>query len=433
MNSSIKVENVTKIYHLYESPVDRLKETLRLTRKMKHKDFYALNQVSFEIFPGETVGIIGKNGAGKSTLLKIITGVLTPTEGAVHINGKVSALLELGAGFNPEYTGLENVYLNGTIMGFTREEMDQKMDKILEFADIGSFIHQPVKSYSSGMFMRLAFSVAINVDPEILIIDEALSVGDVLFQAKCFKKIQEFKEMGKTILFVSHSLNNILQYCDRCFVMSNGFMLAEGEAAAMVDLYKQVLATPNDRPDKINALVERLKQKSFRLDKNLIMKNQLILNKNFLEYGDLSIKIIDFGIVDVYGQVTNIIDAAKSFQIIIRAQINEERLNPIFAFSIKDIHGVEITGTNTLYKDIETGHPKAGEIVEVAFSQTLPLPGDGYLLSLGCTGYQGDEFLVYHRLYDIAPIQFVNENRLVGYFDPGSSITMKDISSDFEL
>src|SRR5665647_205435 len=216
MKPSIVVTNLSKVYHLYNSPQDRLRETLKLTRKCLHRDFYALNDISFSVYPGETVGIIGKNGAGKSTLLKIITGVLNPSGGSVEITGRISALLELGAGFNMEYSGMENVYLNGTIMGYSRAQMNERMQKILDFADIGDFINQPVKSYSSGMFMRLAFSVAINVDPEILIVDEALSVGDVLFQAKCFKKIQEFRTAGKTILFVSHSLSTIIQYCDRC-------------------------------------------------------------------------------------------------------------------------------------------------------------------------------------------------------------------------
>lgn len=428
MKPSILVNDLTKIYHLYQSPKDRLKETLHLTKRNLHEDFYALRNVSFEVYPGETIGIIGKNGAGKSTLLKIITGVLTPSSGSVHIEGKISALLELGAGFNTEFTGLENIYLNGTIMGYSRDEMKMRMQAILEFADIGEFIHQPVKSYSSGMFMRLAFSVAINVDPEILIVDEALSVGDILFQAKCFKKIQEFKEKGKTILFVSHSLNNILQYCDRCIVLNDGMKLSEGDSPAMVDLFKQLLATPKEKKDNITALVKHFNQKATKDDLHQILRDRLILNKNYLEYGDQTLTIIDFGIIDAYGQVTNIIDAGKSFQIIMRVQVNAEKEQPIFAFSIKDIHGVEITGTNTLYNDIDTGHIYPGDSIEVVFTQTLPLLGDGYLLSLGCTGYDQDEFVVYHRLYDIAPIQVINEKQIVGYFDPRSSISCKKMT-----
>ena len=196
---AVRVEHLQKVYKLYQKPMDRLKESLGLTRRKLYQEHYALNDVSFQVRQGETVGIIGTNGSGKSTILKIITGVLNPTAGELEVNGRISALLELGAGFNGEYSGLENVYLNGTMMGFSRKEIDQKLDDILKFADIGDFIHQPVKTYSSGMFVRLAFAVAINIDPEILIVDEALSVGDVFFQAKCYHKFEEFKEMGKTI------------------------------------------------------------------------------------------------------------------------------------------------------------------------------------------------------------------------------------------
>ena len=184
--NAIEVKDVTKIYRLYDRPIDRLKESLSLTHKSLHKDFYALNGLSFTVEKGQTVGIIGTNGSGKSTILKIITGVLTPTTGSVQVDGKISALLELGAGFNMDYTGIENIYMNGTMMGYSRKEMDEKLQDILDFADIGDFVHQPVKAYSSGMFVRLAFAVAITIDPEILIVDEALSVGDVFFQAKCY-------------------------------------------------------------------------------------------------------------------------------------------------------------------------------------------------------------------------------------------------------
>lgn len=425
MKPSIIVQNLSKIYNLYNSPQDRLRETLKLTKKSLHKEFYALKDVSFDVFPGETVGIIGKNGAGKSTLLKIITGVLTQTSGSVQINGRISALLELGAGFNPEYTGLENVYLNGTILGYSREEMDVRLQNILDFADIGEFIYQPVKSYSSGMYMRLAFSVAINVDPEVLIIDEALSVGDILFQTKCFKKIQEFKELGKTILFVSHSLNNIIQYCDRCIVLSDGEKIAEGEAAPMVDLFKQILTTPKDQKAQITSLVNSYSITSSTEDVTKTLKEHLILNKDFLEYGSRELEIVDFGIIDAFGHISNIVDAKKSFQIIMRIRALQEKKMPIFAFSIKDIHGVEVTGTNTMYNNVDTGHLMPGDCIEVTFTQRIPLPGNGYLLSLGCTGYEKEDFVVYHRLYDIAPIQTINEKQMVGYFDPNSNISLR--------
>ena len=200
-DNAITVDHVSKLYKLYDKPSDRFKEAMGLTKKKLYREHYALRDVSFHVRRGESIGIIGTNGSGKSTMLKIITGVLNPTEGQVNVNGRISALLELGAGFNGEYSGIENVYLNGTMNGFSREEIDARMDDILRFADIGEFVNQPVKTYSSGMFVRLAFAVAINIEPEILIVDEALSVGDVFFQTKCYHKFEEFKKMGKTILF----------------------------------------------------------------------------------------------------------------------------------------------------------------------------------------------------------------------------------------
>ena len=202
-NIAVEIKNVRKVYKLFDKPTDRLRESLSFTHKNYHRDHFALEDISLTVHEGECVGIIGTNGSGKSTLLKIVTGVLNPTEGSVTVNGKISALLELGAGFNMEYTGIENIYLNGTMMGFSEADMDKKIDDIIDFAEIGDFIQQPVKTYSSGMFARLAFAVAINVEPDILIVDEALSVGDIFFQAKCYRKFNEFKEKGKTIVFVS--------------------------------------------------------------------------------------------------------------------------------------------------------------------------------------------------------------------------------------
>lgn len=238
-NYSIKVNNVSKVYRLYEKPLDRLKEALSLTKKSRHKEYYALKGVSFNVKKGETIGLIGVNGAGKSTMLKIITGVLTPSGGSVEVDGKVSALLELGAGFNPDYTGMENIYLNGTMMGCTRAEVEEKIDAILDFADIGEFINQPVKTYSSGMFVRLAFAVAINIEPEVLIVDEALSVGDVFFQQKCYKKIKELT--GKaTVVIVSHDLNAMTKFCERIIVMNKGRVAFDGEPNEAIAKYFKI-------------------------------------------------------------------------------------------------------------------------------------------------------------------------------------------------
>ena len=232
---AIRVEDVDKVYKLYDRPSDRLREAFSFSKKKRYKEKYALNHVNMTVYQGETVGIIGTNGSGKSTILKMITGVLNPTRGKIDVNGRISALLELGAGFNMEYNGIENIYLNGTMMGFSKKEIDEKMESILSFADIGDYVYQPCKTYSSGMFVRLAFAVAINIDPEILIVDEALSVGDVFFQAKCYQKFEEFKKLGKTILFVSHDLSSISKYCDRVVLLNQGEKLGEGTQKEMID------------------------------------------------------------------------------------------------------------------------------------------------------------------------------------------------------
>ena len=226
MEHAIIVKDVTKIYKMYDKPIDRLKESLHPRHKEYHKKFYALNHISFEVKKGETVGIIGTNGSGKSTILKIITGVLSPSEGSVEVEGSISALLELGAGFNSDYTGIENIYMNGTMMGFSRKEMEAKLQDILDFADIGDFVYQPVKTYSSGMFVRLAFALAINVEPEILIVDEALSVGDVFFQSKCYRRMEEIRQKGTTILMVTHDMGSIIKYCDRVVLLNRGNFVA---------------------------------------------------------------------------------------------------------------------------------------------------------------------------------------------------------------
>ncbi|WP_303871814.1 ABC transporter ATP-binding protein [Acetobacterium wieringae] len=236
---AIKIADVTKIYQLYQRPMDRLKESMSLFKKKEyHHKFYALNNINLEIKKGESIGIVGKNGSGKSTLLKIISGVLTQSKGTVCVDGKVSALLELGTGFNPEYTGIENIYSNGLIMGYSKEEMDEKLDDIVNFAQIGEYIYQPVKTYSSGMFARLAFATAINVDPEILIVDEVLAVGDAKFQIKCINKMEEFKASGKTVLFVSHTLEQIKRFCTKAVWIDQGEMRMFDEVTHVIDMYE---------------------------------------------------------------------------------------------------------------------------------------------------------------------------------------------------
>lgn len=424
---AIRVQDVTKLYKLYDKPSDRFKESLGLSKKIKYREHYALHNLNFDVQKGECVGIIGTNGAGKSTILKIITGVLNPTSGNVEINGRISALLELGAGFNMEYTGLENIYLNGTMIGFSRSEIDQKLDDILSFADIGDFIHQPVKTYSSGMFVRLAFAVAINIDPEILIVDEALSVGDVFFQAKCYKKFEDFKQQGKTILFVSHDLGSISKYCDRVVLLNKGQKLAEGKPKEMVDMYKKVLVGQLDL-DHVEEEQENM-AKSPNIEQILnkksedgTWKQQLTNNQNAIEYGDKKAEIVDYAILDDQGNITNSVEKGKDFYIRMKIRMNEQIQLPIFAYSIKDSRGTEITGTNTMY---EKTNFEVGKIMEVTFRQKMSLQGGEYLLSLGCTSFEADDFVVYHRLYDVCNIAVVSDKNTVGYYDMDSKITVQ--------
>lgn len=274
MSIMIDVKDLVKKYNIYEKPIDRLKETLSFTHKCYHRDFVALNGLTFQVEKGDAIGILGKNGCGKSTLLKMITGVLTPTSGKITINGKIAAILELGAGFNMEYSGLENIYLNGTMMGYTREEMERKIQGIVEFADIGDFINQPVKTYSSGMFARLAFAVAINVDPDILIVDEALAVGDTRFQIKCIDKMKDLKEKGTTILFVSHATEQVKRFCNKAMWLKDGKIKSIGESSEITDLYEDFMkygAVDNEKDVRIregNNSNEDSKVRDFRVPNN---------------------------------------------------------------------------------------------------------------------------------------------------------------------
>ena len=425
---AISVNNVSKMYKLYDNPMDRLKESLGLTRQKKYKEHYALHDVSFQVERGECVGIIGTNGSGKSTILKIITGVLNQTEGDVSVNGRISALLELGAGFNMEYTGIENVYLNGTMIGFSKEEIDAKLQEILDFADIGDFVYQPVKTYSSGMFVRLAFAVAINIEPEILIVDEALSVGDVFFQAKCYRKFEEFKKMGKTILMVSHDLSSISKYCDKVVLLNHGVKMAEGEPKEIVDLYKKVLVgQAGDDAEQTEALLEASKEStddstSSEADKWVRPFN---LNPQLLEYGDKRVKISDFTIQDSNGNYTNTIEKNTRFKILVSIHFETKVQEPIVAYTFKNVHGTEITGTNTMYEKMDIKPCEEGEEVIVTFTQEMNLQGGEYLLSLGCTGYQDGDFTVFHRLYDVCNVTVVSNKNTVGFYDMNSEVTVE--------
>lgn len=447
----IEIKDVTKIYKLYDKPIDRLKESMSLRHRSYHRDFYALRGLSFFVEKGQTVGIIGTNGSGKSTILKIITGVLTPTSGEVSVKGKISALLELGAGFNMDYTGIENIYMNGTMMGYSKREMDDKLADILDFAEIGDFVHQPVKTYSSGMFVRLAFALAINVEPEILIVDEALSVGDVFFQSKCYRRMEEIRKNGTTIVMVTHDMGSIIKYCDKVILLNKGEYIAEGPAGRMVDLYKKILA--GQMESLREELAARREGVSVSEDdpgrragaggadgasgkaagegyagpaegtaaagktRRGLMREKLTINANREEYGDGRAEIFDLGLLDARGNLTNLLLKGEMFTIRERIRFHAEIEAPIFTYTIKDRKGTELTGTNTLFEGAQVKPVKPGDIYDVAFTQKMTLQGGEYLLSMSCTGFEGGEHVVYHRLYDVANITVISNKNTVGIYD----------------
>lgn len=369
MDNVISIKNLSKVYRLYEKPIDRLKESLNIFKKSYHREHYALNDLSFDIKKGETVGIIGVNGAGKSTLLKIITGVLTPTSGTIDVNGKISALLELGAGFNMEYTGIENVYLNGTMMGYTREEVDKKLDDILEFADIGEFINQAVKTYSSGMFVRLAFAVAISVEPDILVIDEALSVGDVFFQQKCYKKIKELA--GKaTVLIVSHDLNAMTKFCERIIVMSKGEKVYDGD------------------PNEAIAKYFKLKQGALRDEKKIADMSDtafdLYKKPDESQYsGKLDVVIEKYFYSIENEPFSEVCQKDDEFKVSMVINSNIDIDYPIVGFQIRDKYGNEVFGQTSLTSPVEQASIKQGRNV-INFSFDWPEIREGdYFITLG--------------------------------------------------
>lgn len=422
---AIEIKDLVKVYKLYDRARDRVKDALGFGRRQTHKLHYALNGVNLCIRKGETVGIIGTNGSGKSTILKIITGVLNPTSGQVRVEGRISALLELGAGFNMEYNGIENVYLNGTMMGFTDREIDAKLPEILEFADIGDYVNQPVKTYSSGMFVRLAFAVAINIEPEILIVDEALSVGDVFFQAKCYHKFEEFKKQGKTIVFVSHDLSVISKYCDRVFLLNKGNLLGEGSPKEMIDAYKRVLVGQYEVPGQ-SGIQENKAAGEAGAEEAQKGRGAHIVNPDVQEYGTKQAEIVEYYITDERGVRAMAILKGSAFTLHMRVKFQDHVPAPIFAFSFKNVLGVEITGTNTMIEKafLESGEP--GQVKDITFTQKMNLQGGEYLLSLGVTGYNGDTFEVYHRLYDVLDVSVVSDKDTVGYFDMESRVEVVD-------
>jgi ABC-type polysaccharide/polyol phosphate transport system ATPase subunit len=384
-NIVIKIESLTKIYRLYNDPIDRLKESLHPLRKKYHHDFYAIRDIDISILKGETVGVIGKNGSGKSTLLKIITGVLTPTRGNVSVNGKVSALLELGTGFNPELTGLENIFFNGVLMGYTREQMELRVDNILSFADIGEFVHQPVKTYSSGMFVRLAFAVATAIDPDVLIVDEALAVGDMHFQAKCKKRMQSLMENGCTTIFVSHDISTVKSLCSRVLYLEDGVIKAEGSSGVVCEqfVYDQMgesgFFKSKDKEQKKNP-DERDKYIQITLNDD---KLRLFAKRTeFFRKGEGSIKILFADLFDESGKEVSEAYYGQVLEIQVIFHVLKSINSPVLATYISDKNMMYIIGTNNVYENVDIGPVQNGSTFCASFRFKNILCGGNYGITL---------------------------------------------------
>lgn len=366
----IEANNLTKYYRLYSSPRDRLRELISFNGRKYHHEFHALNNVSFTIDRGETVGIIGQNGSGKSTLLKIISGVVKPTSGSVKVNGRISSLLELGAGFHPDFSGRENVYMNGALMGFTREEMEQRFAEIEDFADIGEFIDQPVKVYSSGMYVRLAFAVAINVDPDILVIDEALSVGDMFFQAKCTTKMQQMIDKGITLLFVTHNMVTVKSICKRCILLSHGNMMEYGPSDKVVEKYlamrvetQQKVSIPQDSKDRTTTL-------SINLDFQKRAEYQRIQN------GKASFENIQ--LLNDRNEEITLVDYEQEVTLRMTIEILDDIPELTFGYHIRDRNGVDVVYSDSVIENKNMYAVKKGDMYIIDWKYKSSLKHGNY-------------------------------------------------------
>ena len=367
----IKVEHLSKMYKLYDKKSDRLREAVSFSNKKYYKEFYALNDINFDVMRGETVGIIGTNGSGKSTLLKILTGVVAPSGGTYEVNGKVSALLELGTGFNMEYTGLQNIDLYGTMSGYTGEEMKTRREEIIRFADIGDYINQPVKNYSSGMFARLAFAAAISIEPEILIVDEALSVGDVFFQSKCFRKFDELMEKGTSILFVSHDTAQVRKMCSRVLWIEKGLQQMFGDSDEVCKAYFSMQLDQMNRQNE--QLLDYLEGNPINVEQSqprTVSYPSIAPASNSI-FSDRA-EIISAFVRNQDGQYTNELTADGVYTIGIVSRFNEDMDNVIVGFAMNNLKGEVVLAGNT-YESKETVFSvKAGEILETTFQITMP-------------------------------------------------------------
>jgi lipopolysaccharide transport system ATP-binding protein len=427
----ISVRDVGKMYRLYNHPQDRLKEQL-LWRFGKHfgLEFWALRNVSFEVRRGETVGIIGRNGSGKSTLLQIIAGTLTPTAGEVHVAGRVAALLELGSGFNPEFTGRENVLLNGSILGVTSDEMDTRFEEIAAFADIGEFINQPVKLYSSGMAVRLAFAVQAIVQKDVLIVDEALAVGDEAFQRKCMRTLEDFRDAGGTVLLVSHSAQTIVRQCERCVFLHGGQLILDGPSKAVTDIYQRfIYGTPQQQQETLGFLrgkhsapieillesiaphtVDSTAAPSEPWTQPTTTFDPAISRAPEITYGSGEAEIFDFGMYDESDNLINVLIVGYTCTWRYRVRFLQTVYNVSFGMMIKTFDGIDVSGVNSEFERMTHRIIESGAVMEVNFRLRANVAPGLYYLNAGVTGELVDgatERGYLHRRVDVWAVRVI--------------------------
>lgn len=418
----VKIDNLGKCYQMYKKPHERLLQSFFRGKKTFYKDFWALRDISFHLEKGETVGIVGRNGSGKTTLLQLISGTLLPTEGTCIVNGRVAALLALGAGFNPEYSGEENIYLYASLLGLSKQEINDRYNSICEFADIGEFISQPIKKYSSGMHMRLAFSVAIHVEPDILIVDEALAVGDEAFQRKCYARLEELKKGGMSLLFVSHSAGSVINLCDRALLLEKGKLLTIGEPKAIIGAYHKLLFSPTS---KVEGVIQEI-QKNLILDEGLVTESsnsqktepakqkayyiEDMQSKSIIHYESKGAVISEFCITTLEGERVNVLCKGETYSYSFKVVFQQDCQRVRFGMLIKNITGIEIGGfaTSSIQNPIDT--VQNGSQYNVKFSFVCRLNPGVYFLNAGVKGVEESEETYLHRILDAIMIRVMPED-----------------------
>jgi lipopolysaccharide transport system ATP-binding protein len=421
MATALRVENVSKQYRIYDHPGDRLKESLTRGRWKRHREFWALSDVSFEVETGTTTGIIGPNGSGKSTLLQIITGTLEPTHGQVHIEGRIAALLELGAGFNPEFTGLENIYLNAALMGFSKSETEARMPEIKRFAEIGDFVEQPVKTYSSGMYIRLAFAIAVSADPQILIVDEALAVGDAVFQHRCLRRIKEMQENGATILFVSHDPHTIRALCTRAILFNGGRVEADGKPSDVLNRYQKLIMS---RQADYEAARLAADEEDEAVELALLDEHFKPLSPAF-RHGDGTAEILSVELLDAARSPIEFVETGESVIVRVRARLNANVNDPVFGFLIRDRHGIHIYGTNTEILQAYFGRVREGEIIEATFAFNCWLGVGEFTLTSAVHSADGVSF---DWTDDVAFFRVISPVAIEGVSNLNASVTTRRLA-----